>query len=89
MFLSLSNVVSWVRCGTLLYRFLIFAFFFTFTNQSEQKMVKQLSYLDFRGGQASPKTHITICLDDVITDRTLVKGQIVPAFENILECRVC
>ena len=28
--LSLSLVVSWVRCGTWLYRFLIFAFFFTF-----------------------------------------------------------
>ena len=27
--LSLSHVVSWVRCGTWLYRFLIFAFFLT------------------------------------------------------------
>ena len=30
--LSLSHVVSWVRCGTRLYRFLIFAAFLTFTN---------------------------------------------------------
>ena len=29
--LSLSHMVSWVRCGTWLYRFLIFAFFLTFT----------------------------------------------------------
>ena len=28
-FLSLSNVMSWVKCGTLLYRFLIFATFLT------------------------------------------------------------
>ena len=28
--LPLSHVVSWVRCGTLLYRFLIFATFLTF-----------------------------------------------------------
>ena len=28
--LSLSHVVSWVRCGTWLYRLLIFAAFFTF-----------------------------------------------------------
>ena len=27
MVLSLSHVVSWVRCGTLLYQFLIFAIF--------------------------------------------------------------
>ena len=27
--LSLSNVVSWFRCGTCLYRFLIFAIFHT------------------------------------------------------------
>ena len=27
--LSLSHIVSWVRCGTCLYRFLIFAFIFT------------------------------------------------------------
>ena len=51
VFLSLSHVVSWVRCGTWLYRFLIFAFFLTFTNQSEQKWWKQLSYLGFRRGQ--------------------------------------
>ena len=30
VFLSLSNVVPWVRCGTLLYRFMIFAFLLTF-----------------------------------------------------------
>ena len=30
VFLSLSHVVSWVRCGICLYRFLIFAAFFTF-----------------------------------------------------------
>ena len=29
--LLLSHVVSWVRCGTLLYRFMIFAIFLTFT----------------------------------------------------------
>ena len=29
VFLSLSNVVSWVKCGAWLYRFLIFAFFLT------------------------------------------------------------
>ena len=29
-FLSLSYMVSWVRCGTVLYRFPIFAFFLTF-----------------------------------------------------------
>ena len=29
VFLLLSNVVSWVRCGTLLYRFLVFAVFLT------------------------------------------------------------
>ena len=29
VFLLLSRVVSWVRCGTSLYRFLIFAFFLT------------------------------------------------------------
>ena len=31
VFLSLSHVVSWVRCGTWLYWFLIFAAFHTFT----------------------------------------------------------
>ena len=31
VFLSLSNVVSWVWCGAWLYQFLIFAFFLTFT----------------------------------------------------------
>ena len=31
VFLSLSHVVSWVRCGTWLYRFLIFATFLTFS----------------------------------------------------------
>ena len=31
--LSLSHVVSWVRCGTWLYQFLIFALFLTFTNE--------------------------------------------------------
>ena len=31
-FLLLSHVVSWVRCGTRLYRFLIFAVFLTSTN---------------------------------------------------------
>ena len=31
LFLSLSHVMSWVRCGTLLNRFLIFAFFITLT----------------------------------------------------------
>ena len=30
VFLSLSHLVSWVRCGTWLYRFLIFAAFLTF-----------------------------------------------------------
>ena len=30
VFLSLSNVVSWIRCGTCLYQFLIFAFLLTF-----------------------------------------------------------
>ena len=30
VFLLLSDVVSWVRCGTRLYRFLIFAVFYTF-----------------------------------------------------------
>ena len=30
VFLSLSHVVSWVRCGTWLYRFLIFAAFLTY-----------------------------------------------------------
>ena len=29
VFLSLSHVVSWIRCGTCLYRFLIFAFLLT------------------------------------------------------------
>ena len=29
--LLLSHVVSWVRCGTCLYQFLIFAIFLTFT----------------------------------------------------------
>ena len=32
--LSLSHVVSWVRCGTWLYRFLIFALFLTFPSWS-------------------------------------------------------
>ena len=31
-FLLLSHVVSWVRCSTWLYQFLIFAFFFTLLN---------------------------------------------------------
>ena len=31
VFLSLSHVVSWVKCGTWLYQFLIFATFLTFT----------------------------------------------------------
>ena len=31
VFLLLSHVVSWVRCGTWLYRFLIFAIFLTFS----------------------------------------------------------
>ena len=33
VFLSLSYWVSWVRCGTWLYRFLIFAFFLTFNKR--------------------------------------------------------
>ena len=33
MCLSLSHVVSWVRCGTWLYRFLIFALFLTFPSK--------------------------------------------------------
>ena len=32
VFLLLSHVVSWVRCGTWLYHFLIFAIFLTFIN---------------------------------------------------------
>ena len=31
LFLLLSHVVSWVMCGTLLYRFLIYAVFLTMT----------------------------------------------------------
>ena len=31
MFLSLSHIMFWVRCGVCLYRFLIYAFFLTFT----------------------------------------------------------
>ena len=34
VFLSLSHMVSWVRCGTWLYWFLIFAFFLTFTKDT-------------------------------------------------------
>ena len=35
VFLSLSHMVSWVRCVTGLYRFLIFAFFLTFFSSKE------------------------------------------------------
>ena len=43
-FLSLCHVVSWVRCGTWLYRFLIFATFLTF-KVSKQLGPKQNSQL--------------------------------------------
>ena len=38
VFLLLSHVVSWVRCGTLLYRFLIFASFPTLLSVTSQSM---------------------------------------------------
>ena len=37
MFLLLSQVVSWIRCGTWLYCFLIFAVFFTLTWQYRKR----------------------------------------------------
>ena len=40
VFLSLSLMVSWVRCGTWLYQFLIFAFYFTLYQTSCEKEVK-------------------------------------------------
>ena len=42
VFLSLSHVVSWVKCGTWLYRFLIFAAFLTFikTKISTQQYIQ-------------------------------------------------
>ena len=36
IFLLLSHVVSWVRCGTRLYRFLIFASFLTLNIQVKE-----------------------------------------------------
>ena len=38
--LSLSHVVSWVRCGTSLYRFLIFAAFLTFIFLMHSTLIK-------------------------------------------------
>ena len=47
VFLSLSHVVSWVRCGTCLYRFLIFALFLTFIWKIKLKRFKSQSKFHF------------------------------------------
>ena len=44
VYLSLSHTVSWVRCGTSLYRFLIFAFFPTLTLVSKVSPTTQNRY---------------------------------------------
>ena len=42
VFLLLSHVVSWVRCGTRLYRFLIFVSFLTLTGCCGHKRLKAI-----------------------------------------------
>ena len=46
VFLSLSHVVSWVRCGTWLYRFLIFASLLTL-HQQQQTNFCTMSFLSW------------------------------------------
>ena len=46
VFLSLSHTVSWVRCGTWLRLFLIFAFFLTITCQCFFSCIFRLSNLE-------------------------------------------
>ena len=43
-FCYFPNVVSWVRCGTLLYRFLIFVVFLTFQNDMTRKLGHQIQF---------------------------------------------
>ena len=61
--LLLSHVVSWVRCGTWLYRFLIFAAFLTFIIQCFHKRINPGS-----AWQGLGKKHwfMVICLLDLI-----------------------
>ena len=50
-------LLSWVRCGAWLHRFLIFALLFTFIlliNQSEQIGEKQLSFYAPEGAKLAP-----------------------------------
>ena len=56
VFLSLSHVVSWVRCGTWLYRFLIFATFLSFNVQPGTILF--LYYLAFFISVNQPKSEI-------------------------------
>ena len=44
MFFSLSHVVSWVRCNTWLYRFLIFATFLTFIDAAYGIISPKITY---------------------------------------------
>ena len=44
-FLLLSHVVSWVRCGTWLYRFLIFSVFLTLKHLADDKIERRLLWL--------------------------------------------
>ena len=55
VFSSLSHVVSWVMCGAWLYRFLIFAFFFTFIYTSDRKCCRTFSVLLHWGTCKFPK----------------------------------
>ena len=50
VFLLLSDVVSWLRCDTCLYRFLIFAVFLTFINRihTRYKLQETLLYVNFQ-----------------------------------------
>ena len=43
VFLLLSHLVSWVSCGTLLYRFLIFAAFLSFKANCRLMQVKSIA----------------------------------------------
>ena len=56
-------LVSWVRCGAWLYRFLIFALLLTFIlliNQSEEIGENQLSFFCSWGDQISPLMHVAL-----------------------------
>ena len=44
VFLSRSHVVSWIRCGALLYRFLIFAFLLTLQEEKTHCFTSLCSY---------------------------------------------